>query len=182
MQRIDAFYQALEAYPKDLMLATTAADIRKAKARGQGGRHPGPGRRRAHGRQPGAAALVLSPGRAQPGPHLEFPQRGGRRRVRGRSAARADAVRRQGDRGMQPAGHPDRRLAPGAGRPGGRAAGEPTADHRLAQQRRNRVQQRPQPDRRTDRGHRQPRRSDRRDLRPVLSDPRPTAARPSTTC
>ena len=31
LQRIDTFYQALEAYPKDLMFATTAADIRKAK-------------------------------------------------------------------------------------------------------------------------------------------------------
>ena len=35
LQRIDTFYQALEAYPKDLMLATTAADIRKAKRAGK---------------------------------------------------------------------------------------------------------------------------------------------------
>lgn len=35
LQRIDAFYRALEAYPNDLMLATTAADIRKAKRAGK---------------------------------------------------------------------------------------------------------------------------------------------------
>ena len=35
LQRIDTFFQALEAHPKDLMLATTAADIRKAKRAGK---------------------------------------------------------------------------------------------------------------------------------------------------